>query len=57
MMPELVTCADPRHEVLEALRWTRSLLATGRAEADDGYLQKGATGFSLRTLVAYLLSL
>ncbi|HUD69216.1 MAG TPA: leucyl aminopeptidase [Acidimicrobiales bacterium] len=31
--------------------------ATGRAEADDGYLQKGATGFSLRTLVAYLLSL
>jgi leucyl aminopeptidase len=31
--------------------------ATGRADADDGYLQKGATGFSLRTLVAYLLSL
>jgi leucyl aminopeptidase len=33
------------------------IAATGRAEADDGYLQKGATGFSLRTLVAYLLSL
>jgi len=33
------------------------IAATGRAEADDGYLLKGATGFSLRTLVAYLLSL
>jgi leucyl aminopeptidase len=30
--------------------------ATGRAEADEGYIVKGATGFSLRTLVAYLLS-
>jgi leucyl aminopeptidase len=29
---------------------------TGRAEADDGYVVKGATAFSLRTLVAYLLS-
>jgi hypothetical protein len=26
---ELVTCADPRHEALEALRWVRSLLASG----------------------------
>jgi leucyl aminopeptidase len=29
---------------------------TGRAEADEGYVVKGATAFSLRTLVAYLLS-
>ena len=32
------------------------IAATGRAEADDGYLAKGATAFSLRTLAAYLLS-
>jgi leucyl aminopeptidase len=32
------------------------IAATGRAEADDGYVAKGATAFSLRTLVAYLLS-
>jgi leucyl aminopeptidase len=40
------------------LPWAHlDVAATGRAEADDGYLLKGATGFSLRTLVAYLLSL
>lgn len=27
--PELVSCADPRHEAYEALRWVRSLLACG----------------------------
>jgi leucyl aminopeptidase len=32
------------------------IAGTGRAEADDGYVAKGATAFSLRTLVAYLLS-
>jgi leucyl aminopeptidase len=32
------------------------IAATGRAERDDGYLVKGGTAFSLRTLVAYLLS-
>ena len=29
-----VTCADPTHEVVEALRWVRRLLAEGRAPAD-----------------------
>jgi leucyl aminopeptidase len=29
---------------------------TGRSDADEGYLAKGATAFSLRTLAAYLLS-
>ena len=31
--PEItaVTCADPRHEALEAMRWARNLLASGRA--------------------------
>jgi leucyl aminopeptidase len=29
---------------------------TGRSEADDGYVAKGATAFSLRTLAAYVLS-
>jgi leucyl aminopeptidase len=32
------------------------IAATGRAERDEGYLVKGGTAFSLRTLVAYLLS-
>jgi leucyl aminopeptidase len=32
------------------------IAGTGRAEADDGYVVKGATAFSLRTLVAYLVS-
>jgi len=32
------------------------IAGTGRAESDEGYLTKGATAFSLRTLVAYLLS-
>jgi leucyl aminopeptidase len=32
------------------------IAGTGRAESDEGYLAKGATAFSLRTLVAYLLS-
>jgi hypothetical protein len=33
--PDLVTCADPRHEALEALRWARSLLAAGKANASE----------------------
>ncbi|WP_404926226.1 PD-(D/E)XK nuclease family protein [Mesorhizobium sp. ORM16] len=30
-----VSCADPYHEVLEAMRWARELLASGRARAAD----------------------
>jgi hypothetical protein len=33
--PELITCADPRHEVVEALRWARGLLASGQASASQ----------------------
>jgi PD-(D/E)XK nuclease superfamily protein len=29
--PVQVTCADPRHEVLEAFRWARALIASGQA--------------------------
>lgn len=29
------SCADPNHEILEAARWTRELLASGRARAAD----------------------
>ena len=29
------SCADPYHEVLEAMRWARELLASGRARASD----------------------
>src|SRR5712671_6237152 len=30
-----VSCADPHHEVIEALRWVRELLSTGRAKSSD----------------------
>ena len=30
-----VSCADPYHETLEAIRWARELLASGRARAFD----------------------
>ena len=33
--PVQVTCADPRHEVLEAFRWARGLIASGQAEPRD----------------------
>ncbi|HEY8081677.1 MAG TPA: leucyl aminopeptidase [Acidimicrobiales bacterium] len=32
------------------------IAATGRAESDDGYVVKGATAFSLRTLVDFLVT-
>jgi len=33
--PVVLTCANPRSEVIEALRWARQLLATGRAQAQE----------------------
>jgi hypothetical protein len=30
-----VSCADPHHEALEAMRWARELLASGRARASE----------------------
>ena len=30
-----VSCADPHHEALEAMRWARELLASGRARGSD----------------------
>jgi leucyl aminopeptidase len=39
------------------LPWAHlDIAATARAESDDGYLVKGATAFSLRTLVDFLLA-
>lgn len=35
VVPEIVSCADPRHEALEALRWVRELLASGKAAASE----------------------
>ena len=32
---EVVTCANPRAEAVEALRWTRELIASGRARPDE----------------------
>ena len=33
--PDLVSCADPHHEAVEALRWVRGLLAAGRARPNE----------------------
>jgi hypothetical protein len=33
--PTLFSCATPRHEVLEALRWARSLIAAGTARPEE----------------------
>ncbi|WP_311028633.1 PD-(D/E)XK nuclease family protein [Mesorhizobium koreense] len=33
--PEIVSCASPRAEVVEALRWIRELIASGRARPDE----------------------
>ncbi len=33
--PDLVSCADPHHEAVEALRWVRSLLVAGRARPNE----------------------
>jgi hypothetical protein len=33
--PELVSCADPHHEVVEALRWVRELVTDGRAKPNE----------------------
>jgi hypothetical protein len=33
--PVLVSCADPRHEAVEALRWVRALVSSGRARPSE----------------------
>ena len=33
--PEIVSCASPRAEAVEALRWIRGLIASGRARPDE----------------------
>lgn len=33
--PEIVACADPRAEVVEALRWMRELIASGAARPEE----------------------
>jgi hypothetical protein len=33
--PEVVSCAAPRAEVVEALRWVRELISSGRARPDE----------------------
>jgi hypothetical protein len=33
--PELISCADPHHEVVESLRWVRELISSGRAKPSE----------------------
>lgn len=34
-MPKLFSCATPQHEILEAFRWMRALLAEGKARPEE----------------------
>lgn len=34
-VPEVVACADPRAEIVEALRWMRGLIASGAAKPEE----------------------
>ncbi|MBN8995390.1 MAG: PD-(D/E)XK nuclease family protein [Rhizobiales bacterium] len=42
-VPESVCCADPRAEAVEALRWARHLLSSGRARPEDIAITATAT--------------
>jgi hypothetical protein len=41
--PSVVSCADPRHEVVESLRWARQLIAAGTARACQIAIVSAAT--------------
>jgi PD-(D/E)XK nuclease superfamily len=41
--PELISCTDPHHEVVEALRWVRQLISSGRARPSEIALAAAAT--------------
>lgn len=41
--PEVVSCVDPRAEVVEALRWARKLIATGRSPPGDIAIASAST--------------
>jgi RecB family exonuclease len=42
-VPKSVCCADPHAEVVEALRWARELLSSGRARPEDIAITSAAT--------------
>ena len=42
-VPESVCCADPHAEAVEALRWARDLLSSGRARPEDIAITAAAT--------------
>jgi len=41
--PSVVSCADPRHEVVESLRWARQLIAAGTAKTCQIAIVSAAT--------------
>lgn len=41
--PTVVSCADPRHEAVESLRWARQLIASGTAKPDEIAIASAAT--------------
>ncbi len=42
--PQLISCASPYHEALEAIRWMRGLLASGKATPDEIAIAATAPG-------------
>ena len=42
--PRVLSCATARHEVIEAMRWARSLLATGNVQAQEIALAAASPG-------------
>lgn len=43
-MADILSCADPRHEAVEALRWVRRLLAEGAARPNEIAISAAAPG-------------
>jgi len=42
--PTVVSCADPRHEAVESLRWARHLITSGAAKPDEIAIASANTG-------------
>ena len=42
--PTVISCADPRHEVIEALRWARRMVVSGVARPDEIAIASAGTG-------------
>ncbi len=51
----VVSCADPRHEALEALRWARELLSSGKAQASEIGIRLAIGALERQVLTQFLV--